>query len=263
MSEKNVIPESINTALNNLLYPSSKIVGETIGNIFSMVFGSFNYFSEKVDYKRRQKYELLKKECDNKLKNIPEENLVIPNEQIIGQALENSKFCLDEEVLRNMFSSLIANSVNSNFATKVHPSFSTIISQMSPLDAQILIQLKDINEIPCVKYIIYNNDDSYCVIHNNVFNPYIIGKDLYLYSSAIDSLCRLGLISVNYSTCIKIDGIYDIFINSESFDLIKKTLCKPSELKSANGSSPVSADIVRGSLSLTDFGKNFLDVCYN
>ena len=57
--------------------------------------------------------------------------------QIVGPALENAKYCVESEELRNMFSKLIINSMNKDFEGAIHPSFGDVLKQLSPLDARV------------------------------------------------------------------------------------------------------------------------------
>ncbi len=62
--------------------------------------------------------------------------MVEPNIQIIAKALENAKYCVEEEDLRHMFSSLISSTMNKDFS--VTPVMVEIVSLLSPTSAKIL-----------------------------------------------------------------------------------------------------------------------------
>lgn len=76
---------------------------------------------------------------NDKVKNIPEEDLVELPAHIVGPLLEDmAKFYHDEEYLRDLFSSLIASTMDRNKSDFIHPSFKSIIDQLSADDAKFL-----------------------------------------------------------------------------------------------------------------------------
>lgn len=106
-----VIPETVLT----LLYP----------------FRSLNLYAK---YSLERTALLLSK----KLENIPPENIVSPEPHIAVPALQQLSYSIDNENLREMYSNLLAKSMNRERQNEVHPSFVEIIKQLSPEEAVIL-----------------------------------------------------------------------------------------------------------------------------
>src|SRR5690606_5835122 len=97
---------------------------------------------------------------------IPEENLIEPPLSIVGPVLDASRYYIEEDDIRLMFSKLIASSMDNRNQTKPHHSFCEIIKQLSPLDAQILKSFGNVNNHPIVNYINTSSYGSHFMIEN-------------------------------------------------------------------------------------------------
>lgn len=78
-----------------------------------------------------------------KIAKIPDENLQEPKMSILGPTLEASKFYIEEEEIREMFSNLIAASMDSTYNGIVQHSFVEIIKQLSSYDAKFLSAIQN------------------------------------------------------------------------------------------------------------------------
>lgn len=140
------LPDSIDNAVGNLTGKPTETIGTTISDCIFLVFGGI---SHKAELKRIQYTAALKEfkdELENKINAVPEEKRVEPNTHIIYTAIDNMRFCVEEKQLRDMFSTLIANSVNSDKTDLVHPSYGEIIKQMTSLDATILCEMVTVQD---------------------------------------------------------------------------------------------------------------------
>ncbi|WP_338986952.1 DUF4393 domain-containing protein [Fusobacterium polymorphum] len=78
-----------------------------------------------------------------KISKIPDENLQEAKMSILGPTLEASKFYIEEEEIREMFSNLIAASMDSTYNGIVQHSFVEIIKQLSSYDAKFLSAIQN------------------------------------------------------------------------------------------------------------------------
>ena len=124
------IPEAVENAAKNITDYPSKNIGQTFGDIWYLVFGSISQAADKKRMKYANDLEQYKLELDNAINRIPENDRTAPSIQVTGQALENSKYCISSENLREMFVNLISGAMNKNMEAFVHPSFPEIIKQM-------------------------------------------------------------------------------------------------------------------------------------
>lgn len=132
----NTLVEPIANSAKNITDKPTQNIGTTFADIWYLVFGGISQAAEK----RKLKYSYALQEFENELKEkiskIPKDKLVDPDIQIIAKALEESKYCIDKEELRHMFSSLIAASLNTGFS--ISPALINIISLLTPINARTL-----------------------------------------------------------------------------------------------------------------------------
>lgn len=243
------LPPSVDNAVKNLTDKPSLAIGTTFSDLWYLVFGGVSYWAEKKRISYTHKLELFRKELDDSINQIPPEKLIDPSIQVTAQALENSKYCIDKDELRKMFTSLISNSMNSDFSKDVHPSFAEILKQMSPLDAVIIKDFKSssTNGYPLCQYKLLENN-GYKLLLDNVFlhypNTYLPGNSL-----SISSLSRLGLLDVSYNECILNDSLYTPFKEHLWFKFLQEQF--PDKTVEAQ----------KGLVRLSPLGRSFINMC--
>lgn len=243
------LPSSVDNAIKNVTDKPSLAIGTTFADIWELVFGGISYLSEKKKIKYAHKLEVFRKQLEESMDHIPADKKIEPSVQTTAQALENSKYCIDEDNLREMFTALISNSMNIDYQKDTHPSFAEILKQMSPLDAEIIKVFKNspLVGLPIGRYQI-NENGGYQTLLENVFIDYFM-PDLEACSISISSLTRLGLLKVSYD---------DILLNSEAytgFDVHPWFLLLKKNLPDKN------VTIHKGIVSLTPLGRSFTRIC--
>jgi len=221
-----IIPEkSLEIAAINLIDHPTKQIGTTVGDIWYLIFGSVSYVAEKRRIRYATNLEEYRKLLEVKINKIPEDCLVEPNTQTIAQALENSKYCAEESVLREMFADLITASIDQRKVSKVHPSFAEIINQLSACDAIMLKQIASREMTITVTFDAINeNDDivwiktpfsvcsekilSYDIKWEDSLHSATAFEDLFEYERGLDNLVRLNLIEIS---SINMDFLIDVF----------------------------------------------------
>ncbi|EHK2405366.1 DUF4393 domain-containing protein [Clostridium perfringens] len=260
------IPDCISKPIEECITPVTKSLGSSIGNTISvaweLAFGGLNAKLEKVKYKRQKDVESFKQELDSKINKIPLENLTEAEMHIVGPTLEASKYYFEKEDLRNMFSSLIASSVDISKSNLVHPSFVEIIKQLSSNDAQNIILLsKGFNNstlFPIVNYQLKTTNGHSATILKNVLINKLEGNMINLdsvntCSTSLVNLERLGLIYIVYDSWSS-NFNYNVFTDTNYFVDIKN------EISNSN-TEYSSVDIQKGYVELTPLGINFVQVC--
>lgn len=244
------IPPSVDNALQNLTDKPTKSAGETFSDIWYLVFGSLSHIADKRRIKYAMELEQFKAEVESSISHIPSENRIEPSIQVTAQALENSKYCIEEPELRNMFVALISNSMNSDYVNHALPAFAEMIKQMSPLDGQILKVLKESpsNTLPLCNYKRKLGPKSgYQIIAEKVFiEPSF--NDIDKNSLAISSLERLGLVTIPPFQFLANKAVY------------KKFELHPLYLESQKAYGDALA-LDTCLISLTPLGKSFVEVC--
>ncbi len=217
------LPESVDKAFQNLTGSLTQNIGATLSDIWYLVFGGLSHLADKRKAKYAHSLKLFQEDLVSSIKKIPPEKQLEPSFQVTAQALENAKYCITEKELREMFTSLISNSLNSDFSKDVHPSFAEIIKQMSVLDAQILKIFKKSppSGIPVCDYRLCSPDKKgYNTILENVFLGLPeIGLDRC--STSLSSLERLGILQIPYGTQLNTPEIYDAFKKHPWYSLLQ------------------------------------------
>lgn len=141
------LPESVDKVLENVLDKPSKSIGETVADIWYLVLGgSINQMAEKRKMKYAAELKMYETIIQHEIEKIPESNRSEPNIQLIGKALEASKYCADKKKLRSMFARLIAGSIDKEKTEEVLPEYTIILENMNERMASDVIYLhKDMN----------------------------------------------------------------------------------------------------------------------
>ena len=181
---------------------------------------------------------------------ISPENIQEPKLSIMGPALEASKYYIEEENLRKMFAKIVASSMDKTQNGIIHPSFVEIIKQLSSHDANVLMNIKKANvhvgsPYPAMKMVIVSDQGiKYIFKLIVVFDNETGFQDNAI---SINNLNRLGILEVDMGTWSVNDANYDIIKNDF---VVKSILDKNPDM-----------ELQKGSYSVTNFGKNFIDIC--
>lgn len=251
--------------LSSVLNPVGKEIGIVLANVLHVAFYPFNWAGERVRiYEQKQLSEFVE-EINSAAESIPEENLVLPRTSIVGSAMENAKYCLDEPDLRKMFATLIASSLDSKKQPYIRQSFAEIIKQLEPVDAQNLAYfapecVKRFNndaliappiDFPCVNYVAKTFNKS-LIITPNVFFSGRSDEDYKLQSSSITNLIRLGLVNCSYNSSFTDDSKYAIY------ELYPEYLTLRTQSKD---NFNFDFGVQKGTLTITSLGADFIRTC--
>lgn len=269
---------------------ASKGVGQTVSDIWYVVFGA------KWDEKRQKKQievannvDKFKEEITNKSAQIPDENRIEPDVDVIGTTLESAKFRINKDEIRDMFSNLIVSAMDSSKADDIHPSFSEMIKMLSPLDAQNLYYLYHNGDETISSVRETQEDGGYTDHFKHIFlgNPKC--QDNILIEPSIDNLIRLKLVDVTYDAHKNDESLYDKHRENslilelkerrtQEIQLYKELLNSVNDGERIQGvlqehqdlfiiknlkklSQDTTIDIKKGIIRLTALGRNFCKVC--
>lgn len=251
--------ELLKEVYSDSLKPTAKNVGqalETLSSTLNVLLAPIRwavYGFDIIDKKVKSKLEA-------KLSSTPIENLKEPAPHIVIPAYEALRYSLDEEALCDMYTNLIAASMDSDMESHAHPSFVEIIKQLSPFDANLLKQLADTKtyQHPIMKTRIQKSEtevegiDWLLHIINPLFGINLSNK--LKYSVSLENLQRLQLLIIDYSYYLTNDTLY---FPIENGDIV--TYCKENK---ANYDTEYDFLLcAKGTISITEFGKQFISVC--
>lgn len=244
----------IANSVNNIIDKPTQNIGTTMADIWYLVFGGISQAAEK----RKLKYSYALKEYEDQLKEkiskIPSDKIIEPDLQIVAPTLEASKYCILHKELINLFSNLISSSMNKDFCNFVHPSFSEIIKQMTPIDAKNIYIFSIKTYYPICNYRVCFKDTSFEEYYKNIFLSNPNETNLTLQSVSISSLERLGLVNIDFNTKVKIDSYKD-FENTKLYKQLQEDLIANNIPRATN------IKIVKGVVELTPYGELFIKSC--
>lgn len=199
------------------------------------------------DYKRR---------ITQKFQQIPENQLQEPPLNIIGPALEASKYYISTEEMREMFANLIAHACDQQMEPIIHPSFISILTQITAIEAGVLSGFRpkqefkmgvsfSINENgqersypgndeipgtglysfperiqPIVNYYLAKGNER-LLAQGNVLKTELTDNDEAI-AAAVTNLVRLGLIETNFQMQVTDKDKYDYFSNNTLYKTLNK-----------------------------------------
>ena len=265
----NAVPSCIDEPVKAVLNPGANQIGTLFGDLLAMATSRIHFSAEKMRLQQAHDLEEFKKSLSDKLNAKPKECLVEPRMQVVGPAVENAKYCMDEPKIREMFQNLLANAADERYQSKVHPSFSVIIAQMSPLDAEnlSLFRKKEVYPIARYKFNLSGGGEYVSFTHCFLVNSKMKTADeLELQAASLSSLERQGLIEIIYGQLLLDKTVYEPFENTEIMQRSRITLSIYQAMENENTPDDMRHTSVtqqNGIVKLTPFGKEFTQVCFS
>lgn len=247
-----IIPNSIDSALENVAEKPTHFIGTLIQDALYLKFGNIHQNAEQRRLLDKYGLSELEKRIKENIQHIPLEHLMEPDFQTLMLSLDNVTPCLHSDILQDLFAQLIAHSCNKTYKDIVHPSFSEVIKQMSPLDAKIFDFFIKEKPEQIITYSHYNElRDCYsCVPY--FFDTYPHPEDAIKVSVSISSLMRLGLIAF-HDDAIVFDVEDSLFRHSDFY--------KDCERKRIESKKYANSGITGKMCVLTPFGNTFATAC--
>lgn len=235
--------------------PASQEIGKAFGDIFYLVFSPITQKAERARIKHREALIQYAEDIKVELSKIPEENLVSPELSIVGPALDASKFYIENEILRKMFSNVIASSMNCETADKTRASFVEIIKQLSPVDAKILKTIYETKLRPLI-HVRWETDTTTSTHIELIRNiSWIEEYDYQTVSISIENLCRLKIIDIHNFIRYSNEKIYDTITNSHKFNDFLREIPVPDGFPNGKFS------FEKGRITTNSFGSLFYEIC--
>lgn len=274
--DKSQIIEAVIEALKNnpeLLKP----IAQNLSKTSDTVTGFINTLLTPVELfnfvVKEHKEKFMSSYHDN-LNKIPEEQRIEPKIEIIGPIIDNLKYKITEETLRETYAKLLASASNSSYSNEPLLSYNFVLNQLSPKEIQVLKYLYNKREVPVAhiiakktnfdpKHIALENLKDICpkdfqhifLIDNIIDNPFNELKDEFLVV-ILSNFIRLGLIQTSYTEIAMETSIYEYVKNSSIFKQLKNSIEKDSEFEYPN------LDFRKGILRITSFGISFCEIIF-
>lgn len=239
----------------DLLQPAAQEIGKSLQTVAKTVHIALAPISALVwGYEQISAY--VQTSLVEKLKNVPQENIVSPDLSIAGPTLEAMRYNAHREELRDMFINLLATSMDSGTTQNAHPSFVEVIKQINSDEAKIINLIDGKSPIAIIKIRLYDKDSSGI----NFAEPLINFSHLPFEASCaypnlgpsyLENIKRLGLVDITYSSYNTNPNAYEIPENHSVINDWRKYIeGLDKRLK-----------IERGAMTRTAYGKKFFDSC--
>lgn len=258
MSDNNSLLPDVIEPLSNAVHQNLPETEKETDGVLSTVVGFFNnvvlYPVKKANLTFKYKLENFEADLQNKIVDIPPENLQEPPIMIAGPTLEALRYAYDEEQLREMYENLLASAMDNRKNNETLPSFVDAIKQMSPLDALILNRLVDLYQVMAAKisFGIKNTTSIYSKAMPSLFVPELLeDNDPFEVSTSLLNLSRLGFLIIMDGTIKGRD--YNLILQHQYIQdrlFLFKEFGEEIEVK--------KTDKV---ILLNDYGKTFAHIC--
>lgn len=192
-----------------------------------------------------------------KLKELPAERLQSPEPHVAGPALEALRYTGYQESLRDLYTNLLATSIDSKTAHEAHPAFVEIIKQMSPDEALIMRYFagSQIHPMLDLRKELVDSRLGTWVLRNFSLVPKQAGvKCPNLGSNYLVNLQRLGLLELRENYTLQREG-EDIYTSLENCPEVKLAV---EGIDNLDGYKP---QVAHGAIIVTDLGMQFLRAC--
>ena len=199
MSEKDIPTESLKEIAKEAYQDGGKAVVKPTGELLGLIPRTIKAALlpiEKWVIDREYNLAATQKLLQQKLKNIPPEQIVSPEAHIAVPAIQYISYCIDNDELRNMYANLLAKSMSSVMKNNVHPAFVEIIKQLCPDEAKIMKELYKKQSIPTISIRLEKESHKGIFIISNFSDIGNIAECEYPleFAKYFDNLIRLGLL---------------------------------------------------------------------
>lgn len=231
--------------------PTVTETGKLLGRIpraINAAFAPLDIWIEKQEYNIKRTKELL----NENMKNVNPEKIVPPEPYVAVPAIVSLSYSMDSDELRKMYANLLSKAIYSDTKDSVHPAFTEIIKNLSPLDCKLFnaIMSTPTHQIGCYEIRFGKSLSSYSVLF-----PYVTE---YTFDSpekicaSIDNLERNKLIAskdFHYNN----DDIYEPIRNTDTY---KQLVAIPEEAETHRKIIPYKI-----SIKSTYLGQAFYEIC--
>ena len=190
-----------------------------------------------------------------KLQNVPTEDIQTPRPHIGVPVIEALRYIGEEPNLADMYSNLLATSMNKKTSNSAHPAYVDIIKNINPDEAKIIKFLAANNYQPLIEA---NVVDTRTKQFRNTYK--------YISLIATDAGCEAPSNAESYMTNLKRLGLVEtsdsrFLSNSGLYDRIQQQPPVHGMLKAFRDNPEFEVILKKGKLEVTAFGIEFMKTC--
>lgn len=128
---------------NDVVKPVVKPIGEILGFLPRTVRLMLQGW-EKWLINGEESLRLTSSAIEKKVKDLPPDKIVEPEPYVAIPAIQQISYCQNNDDLRNLYANLLVSSMNIDTKWAVHPAFVDIIKQLSPDEARIINEVRNV-----------------------------------------------------------------------------------------------------------------------
>lgn len=238
---------------------------QTLEDWWYLSFGhTMNEKAELLRVKQQANIDAYKNDILQEISQIPPEKIKEPALNIIGPAIEASKYYIDDETIRQMFAKLISASMNTDSDTSIHPSYVEVIKQMTPTDALVLKSLASNNNSGSIANLsVTVSTGGTKTVFTNLYLGTEKITDQNQIGLSLSNLSRLGVLELDHSKQSADESTYDAFKDISQYAALKLHISQNnSTITTQNDVQKLSGpNVEKGIARLTAFGTNFCEIC--
>jgi hypothetical protein len=237
--------------------PVVKPTGELVGLVPRAIKAALAPLEQWVLQKEYNVAET-KRLLEEKLKNVPPEQIQPPEAHIAVPAMQYISYCMDNDELRDMYANLLANSMNEVIKNGVHPGFVEIIKQLCPDEAKILKAFRTKKMCPTItlRYEDEKGQGMDIIKEFSIIGEQMLCEHPFDTRKYFDNLVRLGLLERPALVSLTNKVLYEP-LKEHSYILAKMNGPFPT----LEGKTYNKVKCKESFISLTAFGESFCESC--
>lgn len=244
----------------NTFGPATKSIGEGLGGIVNYVMGPLR----KLNVTSEKSYQDFVQKINTKTENIPNENRDTSKFGLVLKTMEDSRYQLEEDNMREYFASLLAGLIDSRKNQNASPRFSTILSELTTFEASLLSKIYTEHVCPTISIRVQkNNGDAVDPLNDLIlFNPLEPEKS----NAILETLQSYGLIEIKHSSALsdeKNTEKYNVFESSETYRKIKNNMIETFKDDNHFKGYKFNVLCIRGFIMLTELGFQFCSMIFS
>lgn len=248
--------------LTNLLGPATVGIGQGLGGVVNFIMNPLR----KLNVITEKNYKDFVEKINVETNKIPEDNRDSSKLGIALKIMEDARYQLDEEDMREYFSRLVAGTIDNRKNSKISPRFSSILSELTTTDANLLKLIHNNNSVrraALARVRIFNKETK---IWRDIESKIILTPDKITYQpTSFETLVSFGLIDYNETEAASskiFRDVYDSFKESEYYNNLKERAVEITKKSTAYPPSKTSIQYAKGSVILTQSGKDFCSLIF-
>lgn len=244
--------ETVNKIYDDAIHPTASEAGKLVGRIPRLINAALAPLDCWI-LERECHIEKTKQLLEENLKNADPEKIVPPEPYVAVPAIQALSYSMNSDELRSLYANLLAKSIYTDTKDSVHPAFSEIIKNLSPLDCRVFefIMQSNYHQIGFYEFRVGTVGST---LYHVAF-PYVTAitiADVNKIASSIDNLSRNMLINP-----------IDFHYNDDSYYAEIRNTDSYKRISAFYSTHPNNQELrpYKKSIKSTSFGKSFYDVC--